>query len=330
MKKRLIIGFIGVLGLSVLLGPIGVVMAAAVPTQSSGEGLEISPPVIELTANPGQTITTTIRVRNVATSTLIAKGRADDFGAGSNEDGQPQLLLNEQGETRYSLKYWISNVPDLLLAPQELKTASITITVPANAEPGGHFGVIRFTAVPPNLDGTGVSLSASIGSLILLRVNGAITDNVQLAEFSTGKINKDGTVGAKTNFFEYGPVGFLVRLHNGGSVHEKAQGSIAVTDVFGKNVATIAVNPIGGNVLPDSIRRFEQTLSKKTLFGYYTAKMNLTYLGGQKKLSGQVGFWVIPWMLILIAIIILAVLFFALKFALKKYNQHIIAQARRR
>lgn len=328
MNKRLLVGFVGVLGLSLLLAPIGGVVAAS--AQPSGQGLEISPPVIELSANPGQTITATIRVRNVASSELIAKGRADDFGAGTAEDGQPKLLIDEQGETRYSLKYWVTNVPDLRLAPQELKTAVVNIKVPANAEPGGHFGVIRFTAVPPNLEGTGVSLSASIGTLVLLRVNGVIKDDVQLAGFTTGKVNKDGGIGEKSNFFETGPVGLLVRLHNGGSVHEKAQGTIVVTDTLGKKVATIAVNEKGGNVLPDSIRRFEQTLAKKSLFGHYTAKLNLSYLGGQKKISGSTSFWVIPWKLILIVILALVILFFTLKFSLNKYNDHIIKQARRR
>ena len=330
MKKQLVGGFISVVGLTMLLSPLAAVVALSTPAPSSGQGLEISPPVIELSANPGQTITATIKVRNVAPTELIAKGRADDFGAGSSEDGQPKLLLDEQGETRYSLKYWVTSVPDLRLAPQELKTAIITIKVPANAEPGGHFGVIRFTAVPPNLDGTGVSLSASIGSLVLLRVNGVIKDDVQLAGFSTGKPNKDGGIGATTNFFETGPVGFLVRLHNGGSVHEKAQGTIVVTDTFGKNVATVAVNEKGGNVLPDSVRRFEQSLAKKNLFGRYNAKLSLTYLGGQKKIDSTTSFWVIPWKLILIVIITLVILFFGLKYALGKYNQKIIAQSRRR
>lgn len=330
MKKQLVGGFIGVLGVTLLLAPLAAIVAVATPAPSSGQGLEISPPVIELSANPGQTITATIRVRNVAPTELIAKGRADDFGAGSSEDGQPKLLLDEQGETRFSLKYWVTNVPDLRLAPQELKTAVINIKVPANAEPGGHFGVIRFTAVPPEMEGTGVSLSASIGTLVLLRVNGTIIDNVQLASFTTGKVNKDGGVGATNNFFETGPVGFLTRLHNTGSVHEKAQGTIVVTDTFGKNVATVAVNEKGGNVLPDSVRRFEQTMAKKNLFGHYTAKLSLTYLGGQKKIDGTTSFWVIPWRLILIVILSLVILFFGLKYALGKYNQKIIAQARRR
>jgi hypothetical protein len=311
------------------MAPATSLLAATTPTPAptaanSGQGLEISPPVIELSAKPGETVTATIRVRNVAAGTLIAKGKADDFGAGDGEDGKPKLLLEETGATRFSLKYWIPSVPDLRLAPQELKTATVQINVPQNAEPGGHFGVIRFTAVPPDLEGTGVALSASIGTLVLLRVAGDITEKVSLASFSAGQKDKPGS------FFEHGPLDFTVRVKNEGSVHERVQGSIDVTNGFGKKIASVAVNDKGGNVLPDSTRKFEQELSNKSLFGHYTAQLHLSYLNGTKKLDSKLSFWVIPWKLILLVLIGLVVLFYLLRLGLRKYNEHIIAQARRR
>jgi hypothetical protein len=324
MQKWFVSGIIGALSLVLAASPWAAVVATAPAANgSAGQGLEISPPVIELNADPGQTVTTQIRVRNVTAGELIAKGKADDFGAGTDESGQPKLLLDETGATRYSLKYWVSGVPDLDLAPQELKTATVKITVPRNAEPGGHFGVVRFTAVPPNLQGTGVALSASVGTLILLRVSGAITDKLSLAEFSATQSGKPH------GFFEHGPVGFLVRVKNDGSVHEKAQGSVTVANMFGHKVGVVAVNPKGGNVLPDSVRRFEQTLDKKQLFGRYTATLALTY-SGHKTVGGKLAFWVIPWKLILLVVIGLAVAFFLLRLGLRRYNAHIIAQSRGR
>ena len=318
-----------VVALVLVAGPAAyAVTAPATSSGSPGQGLEISPPVIELSANPGQTITTSIRIRNVTKGELIAKGKADDFGAGASEDGQPKLLLDETGATRYSLKFWVQSVSDLDLAPQELKTNIIKIVVPANAEPGGHFGVVRFTAVPPNLNGTGVALSASVGALILLKVSGAITEKVSLAQFSSGTKVSD-VLFKKLDFFEHGPIDFLVRVRNEGSVHEKAVGTINVTSWTGKKVATIAVNDKGGNVLPDSVRRFVQRLDKRQLFGYYTVKLSLNYSNG-KLLTGKLGFWVIPWKLLLLGLVGLIVLWFLLKIGLRRYNDHIIAQSRRR
>jgi hypothetical protein len=318
--------FVGVIAAVAVASPAAYAVGTPVPSGAStangsaGQGLEISPPVIELAADPGQTVTTDIRVRNVTKNELIAKGKADDFGAGSGEDGQPKLLLDETGSTRFSLKYWVSGVPDLRLASQEIKTSHISIKVPANAEPGGHFGVVRFTAVPPDLEGTGVALSASVGTLILLKVSGTITENLSLAEFSALKGDQ------KTNFFEYGPVNFLVRLRNDGSVHEKAKGNIEVISWTGKKIATIPVNEKGGNVLPDSVRRFEQSLDKKQLFGHYTAALNLTYSSG-KSLKSDLGFWVIPWKLLLLVLVGLIVLVFLLRLGIKRYNAYIISKA---
>jgi hypothetical protein len=299
--------------------------SASTSSGSPGQGLEISPPVIELSANPGQTVTTKISLRDVTHGELIAKGQTDDFGAGTNEDGQPQLLLNETGATRYSLKYWIEPVPDMDLQPQQLVVTTVIINVPANAEPGGHYGVVRFTALPPNLQGTGVALSASVGTLILLRVNGPVTDKLSLVEFSNGHQTKDGSW-INQWFFETGPVGFLVRLRNEGTVHEQPSGRITVKNAWGHQIATMTVNANGGNVLPDSIRRFTEQLSNKKLFGYYKATVALTY-AGSKHLSGTLSFWVIPWKLLLAVLVLLIVLFFAFRWGLRRYNEHIISKA---
>ncbi len=314
-----------IVGLSTLAYPVS---ATTLPAGSgSGQGLEISPPVVELSANPGQTITTQIRVRNVTSGPLVVTGEADDFGAGTDESGTPKILTKENGQTRYSLKYWVSAVPDLTLAPQELKTNIITISIPPNAEPGGHYAVVRFTGVPASLSGTGVALSASVGTLILLRVNGAITENVKLAQFSTGHESTTDTW-TPMGFFQHGPVDFLVRLQNTGSVHEKAQGWILIKDMFGNKVAQLTVNADGGNVLPASIRRFVSTWSNKKLLGKYTATLALSY-AGNKTVSGNLSFWVIPWELILLILVGLVVVVYLLRVGLKRYNEHIIAMARK-
>ena len=334
MRKWFVTFFIGALSVGTLSAPLALA-AAATPAPvagSTGQGLEISPPVIQLNADPGQTVTASIRVRNVAVGELITKGRADDFGADNSEDGNPKILIDEQGTTRYSLKTWIQSVPDLDLAPQELKTTTVVINVPKDAEPGGHFGVIRFTAVPPSLNGTGVALSASVGTLILLRVSGNVTEKVTVASLKTSEtvaVKNKPSIDKITSFFEHGPINFEARLQNEGSVHEDAQGSIVIKNIFGKVVGTVAVNSTGGNVLPGSVRKFTQTFPKKTLFGYYSAKMNLTYLSGKQSLSGSTSFWVIPWKLVLLVIIGAVVVIYLLRVGLRRYNASIIAKARR-
>ena len=209
---------------------------AATNTANNGQALEIAPPVMYLTANPGQSISTQVLLRDVSNGELIVSGQANDFVA-SGEDGTPKLLLNnDESNNPFSLKNWVVIPTSLLLVPRQIKAMTITLNVPANASPGGHYGVIRFTAVPPSLQGTGVSLSASLGALVLLTVNGNIKENLSVKEFSVNKAEKTGSL------FENGPLNFVERLQNNGNEHEQPTGQVNITDMFGKKVASVNIN----------------------------------------------------------------------------------------
>lgn len=293
------------------------------PTNSIGQALEIAPPVVYLNVSPGQTASTQIYLRNVSGGDLIVDGQANDFVA-AGEDGTPKILLNADPQNPYSMASWVSPPTSLLLIPREIKTMNITLHIPANASPGGHYGAIRFTATPPALKNTGVSLSTSIGSLMLITVSGNIKENMTVNEFS---VNKKGQTGS---FFESGPLNFVVKTKNNGNVHEQPSGQIQITDMFSKKVATLNINVPPKNVLPLSIRKFEAPLDKtvignKKLFGHYRAVLNLKYGdNNSQNLTASLTFWIIPWRLIIVLLIILVGGFFLLRFFIKRYNRHII------
>ncbi|MFI5240580.1 MAG: hypothetical protein ACHQUB_02635 [Candidatus Saccharimonadia bacterium] len=316
----LAIGVLGNLALPFIAS--GATSPAPANAPGSGEGLELSPPIVQLSADPGQTIVTNIRIRNITQENLYATPVADDFGA-KGENGDPQILLDETQATRYSLKYWIEGMAPILLVPNEIKTASVKIVIPANAEPGGHYGVVRFTATPAGLEGSGVALSASIGTLILLRVNGPVTEKLSLVDMF---LSKNGTTGS---FFENGPLMITQRISNSGTVHLEPIGSVIVTNMFGKKIASLDINNPPRNILPDSIRRFDETLTSTWMFGRYTASLKVTYGQTNGSFVTSLSFWVIPWKLLLISLVLIIIFLFGLRFAVRRYNQYIIAQARR-
>jgi hypothetical protein len=295
---------------------------AATPAVTLGQGLEISPPVLELDASPGQTVNAAIKLRDITSGPLVVTGKADDFGA-KNETGDPEILLNETGATRYSLKYWIPNVPSLTLQSEQEQTLSIPIVVPANAEPGGHYGVIRFTGLPPNLSGTGVSLSASLGALVLMRVAGNIVEQLQNTQFFASQN------GHTSSFFQYGPITLSERIRNTGDVHVQPVGKVSVYDTFGRRIAQLSVNSLAGNILPDSVRRFDQTLNKRYLFGHYRATYDVTYGTSKKQLASSMTFWVIPWQLIIIVTALLLALVLLTRQGIRRYNRYIVGRAKR-
>ncbi len=302
-------------------------IAPQVNAQSAGDGggqaLEIGPPVINLTADPGQTIKTSIKLRDVSPNDLLVQGQVNDFTA-NGEDGTPRVILDPGEKSPYSMIDWFSPINQLLLKSKEVKDLSVTINIPADAAPGGYFAVVRFTATAPQLNDTGVSLSASLGALILLKVNGDAKEDMSIADFfATSNSNK-------SSFFESIPIGFVERLQNNGNLHEQPAGKIIITDMFGKDVAT--VNLTSRNVLPQSIRKFEQTLDSKTignkiLFGLYHAELTVKYGEKGDEIKSNISFWVIPYKLIIAVILGLIVLFFAIKLALSRYKKKILAQA---
>jgi hypothetical protein len=286
--------------------------------QQAGQGLEISPPLLELNVDPGQTVSFDIHLRNITKGPLVTKGSIDDFVA-EGEEGQAKLLVDKNAEpSPYSFKPWVQPISDLNVVPQELKAAKITLKVPNDASPGGHYGVVRFTGIPPELEGTGVALSASIGTLVLVNVSGDVKKQASIEEFITlGN-------GKKKSFFESGPINFVERIRNQGTVHVKPVGTIRVTNMFGKEVGVFTVNEKGGNILPNSVRKFEQQLGKKYLFGQYKAEANIQYDG--QNISGKLNFWVIPYRLIALALGVLIVLFLLIRLALRRYTRYIVSK----
>lgn len=335
--KKTSISLITLSSFTILLGLFAIVPsvaaqskpAAPAPNTSGGQALEIGPPLITLKANPGETVKAKVSLRDISTTKLVVTNEINDF-VSEGETGTPKILLNDGEPSPYSIRSWITPLPKFTLVPKQVQTLDVTIKVPQNAAPGGYYGVIRFTGTPPDLEGNGVSLSASLGALVLLTVNGNAKEELAVEQFS---ILADGKVG---NLFESAPNGILERFKNTGNIHVQPVGQIDIKDMFGNLVGTVIVNnPSPRNVLPGSIRKFEQSIDEKVignkwLFGRYTATMTINYGANNQTLTKSVEFWVIPYKLIAAIIIGLIIIFFGIRFALKRYNERILSQGRRR
>lgn len=325
MKKILIL-------ITILAGMLAA--GAALPAHAApqtparnGQALEIAPPVLTLTADPGEKVTAKIKLRDISKGKLIVTNEITDFTA-SGEDGTPKLL--QPGESSpYSLRDWIQPLPQLLLNPRQVKSLDVTVNVPANASPGGYYGVVRFTAIPPDQERSGVSLSASLGALVFVKVNGKAHEAMSIEDFSV----KHGSLGGPV--LESAPLTFTEKLKNTGNMFEKPAGQVIITDMFGKEVGRVNVNLEGGYVLPDSTREFSQefdesVIGNKFLFGFYKAHLEVTYGSDKQIVTSDISFWVIPYRLIGIIILVLIVGFFVLRNAVRRYNKHIIQKSQKK
>src|SRR3989338_1288867 len=144
----------------------------------SARALTVSPPKIELTGDPGKTISGSFLLINEQEETKKFYTTFENFEA-QGETGTPKFTAAVSG-----LGSWISAASTVTLKSGEQKEIPFTIAIPTNAEPGGHFAGIFLGTSPPELEGGGqVSVGAKVGVLILLRVSGAMKEGVNLLAF---------------------------------------------------------------------------------------------------------------------------------------------------
>ncbi|OGI61745.1 hypothetical protein A2645_01275 [Candidatus Nomurabacteria bacterium RIFCSPHIGHO2_01_FULL_39_9] len=300
--------------------------------------LTVSPPTIEVIAAPGQTASGEFVLYNEEPTAKIFYSSFEKFEA-SGETGAPNFTPSDE-----DLPTWIKTSAKVELKSGEKKKVNFEINVPADATPGGHFAAIFWSATPSDSEGVNaVSVGAKVGILVLLKVAGLTEEAAGIIEFST--------LGAK-NFYTARPVEFFYRFQNSGNDRVKPFGQISIKNITGIVKTVINANSAEGNVLPQSIRKFETSwpgsrlvaIDKEANFfkrywqnvrnewfnfglGRYNAALELSYGEGQSKTDANYIFWIIPWhLLILVLILAFIIIFFGIK-EVRAYNHWLINRA---
>jgi hypothetical protein len=315
--KQILLG--SLLALLIIAGLRVPLVGAQASQANAASGLQVSPAIAELNGEAGKSYKIDIKTTNVTASDLVFDSVVNDFSA-KDETGNPSIDVDNANPTTASLRQWVTIVKSFTLKARETKTISITINIPSDAEPGGHYGVVRFSGRAPDIE-SGVGLAASTGTLVLVKVAGAIDEKLNLITFQTSQ-NENAS-----GIFEYGPIDFIARFENKGNIHVKPVGQIEVRDMFGNKVDTLPMNADKGNVLPLSIRKFQSTLDREWMFGRYTADISVAYGTTGQALVQTISFWVIPYKVILGALLVLVTLIFVFRTLIKRYNNYIINRA---
>lgn len=274
-----------------------------------GNALRISPVRQDLTIKPGSSKTVDVFVENLTSAPASLEGIVNDFTASTDESGTPRILLDKDAYApNHGLKRYVSPISEFTLKPKEQKNIKVTITIPKDAAGGGYFGAVRFAPSSTNSN-KNVSLSASVGSLLLVTVPGDIKEQVSIAGFNVGKGDKAGT------FFTSGKdLKNFVRFQNSGNVQEYPFGKITLKK-SGKVLTTVEINSANprGAVLPDSIRKFVTSIDgKANSFGKYTLEGNFGYGANGQLLSAKTTFYVVPVPYIIGALVLIALIFLAI------------------
>ena len=315
----------------------GVAAVGSIFLPSAVGAITLIPPTLELGLIPGQASTTSIKLFNETANSVELFTETRSFSA-KGESGQPEFDFNTDP---IDLGSWVSveKGPIVLSAGQRYEVP-VTITPPANADPGGHYAAVFFTTSPP-ADGQ-VRIASKIGTLILARIAGDVDEAGSIVEFGTDEGQK---------LFNRLPVSFYARFENTGNVHLKPSGELVIKSMFGQTAVKVDFNASKGATLPDSIRKYELVWEKGSVnsaalnfwskfweeysnekrnfsIGRYTATLTAT-AGTDNLVTDSAGFsfWIFPWHMILAWLIIAVVVVFILIMLIKQYNKWVIKKA---
>ena len=262
----------------------------------SSLGLTAIPPRLEITINPNEVITKTIKVRNESNSERFINTTIKDILVTDNKGTPIQLEKDSQLDNRWAAASWIQTSPSQFkLEPGETKGIQLTIIAPENALPGGHYAVVLHS--PKNeavLNQSGTTINTNVGSLIYITIPGDIHQSARVSKFLIPE------------FSEYGPIDIKSTIINLSDIHIFPIGHIAITNFFNKNTANIPLK--SANIFPNANRLFQNTLDKKWLFGRYKAQLQSSFGSNGQALIATAFFWVIPWRLILLVSTIIILL----------------------
>ncbi|QQG49935.1 MAG: DUF916 domain-containing protein [Candidatus Berkelbacteria bacterium] len=288
----------------------------AVPGLTSAQSttaIAVSPVSFDFGVNPGATETNVLKVTNTSAAELQLEARIENI-VGADDRGQ--VTLTEE-ETEFSLTKWVTASPSrFTLKAKETRTISFTIKVPANAEPGGHYGSILIGTVASSDPGasTGSSIVQRVGSLLLVRVAGtakesalatkfypknlagnweAITSDDKTTTYYIAK-EEDFSKEAEKHYFNAGPVAFNLTFKNSGNVHFRPSGFVTIYNIFGKKVQELSIEP--RNVFPGVERDLTVIWPQSKLWGgYYRAQLLAVYGQSNQTISATTTFWAFPW-----------------------------------
>jgi hypothetical protein len=255
--------------------------------QAVNLGLSISPQVFELDAYPGEKITQKINLGNKSEVALPIVVRLVDFTA---EEDSGEMLFDEslQDPSIASRKWFEIKNSNLLLGPGEEKEINFTISVPGNAEPGGHNVVMFFEPQLPSyyfqpgqpraIPVIGALFLISVKMLSLEQPDPSISPGqvkLEITEFSLPKEERMAGVenfvktltagvvqAADINIIDKPPQKFILRIKNNDIYHIKPFGKIVIYNIFGKKAGETEIPR--QTILAGRTRQFPVEFSPET------------------------------------------------------------------
>jgi hypothetical protein len=275
----------------------------------------VGPGRFELALEPGQTRTVEMIVTNRMGVAKTFSFETED--AQGTSDGSQALVLLGDDRGPYTLKDYIS-VPHQKFSLEHAQRARIpvTISIPADADPGGRYGSLLISIVSDKteLNSAGGAAPASvlvsrIGTLFFISTPGETKAIGETLDFST--VNDQYT-------FTGGPIPMSVVFENTGDVHLNPYGEIRITNLLGDEVGFVELEP--WFVLPNAIRNRVVEWERELLIGRYTATAQINRGYDDEVDTLTLVFWVLPWKILLPVFVGLLLFFTFIRYVVTRFE----------
>lgn len=283
---------------ALLLAPLlGLLLYPAAVFASSG--LSIQPVKIDEVIKPSDSLQSSILLSNAGDDDVEVSVSLQDFLPNAGADSI-KFVGRTTGVT--SVIDWIHlKQKAFTLKVGERVEIPFSIEPPANAEPGGHFGVVLFKSTPAGGTVGSLKVGTQVGMLVLITIPGSHLEKGTILSFTAPA------------FQQSGPIPFTLQFENTGTVHFEPKGEITISNMFGQLAGKVPVT--GQVVLPTSIKDLGFSWEAGPFsIGQYRAVATLYDGEGNTLTSKEVQFWIVPVWYIVGFILTLVVIYFIFRY----------------
>ena len=220
--------------------------AASSAANDPDQVITILPTVQSLDVEPGQVATFDVTVKNQ--TELALSFDVEAFDLRRSRAGTDSVELAERGEAPRGAGSWLTLTPQRWQADAATEQQiTVTVRVPADARPGGHYAGLLVSADPIEAR-EGIGVRSQVSMYVFITVAGQFERRLDVDVVSDSRWRWRG-----------GPTEWVVELRNSGDLHENVSGVVTVDGVVDAD-HRVALDP--GILLPGERR--EQRIRVET------------------------------------------------------------------
>lgn len=262
------------------------------------ESIALSPTKKDYKFDAGSSHTDSLTVINDGTVAYSLKVYVSPYSV-SGEDYKPDFFTTRKNT---DIESWVKlGQKSFRLEPGKSVTVPYTVVVPADATPGGHYGVIFAETQPADgkRDASSVERKKRVGALLYATVNGAYSMGGTFKEIRTPGLQFTSPLKSELN------------VENTGSSDFDVETVFAVSDIFGSRKYTDDTKEY--RLLPKTERKIQLEWPKSPGFGLYKVTVSAEFLDKQTTKTSYVLMAPIAFYMVFVIGLLVLVIYFVAK-----------------